>query len=79
MADRGSSGSSPPSVVGVIFDISLASTGDKGLTDRPQFAVFVLVVLLLCVFAVANLRRDGTGRRFLAVRARSSATSGGGS
>jgi ABC-type branched-subunit amino acid transport system permease subunit len=61
-----------------IFGVSLASTGDKGLTDRPQFAVFVLVVLLLCVFAVANLRRNGTGRRVLAVRAneRAAAASG---
>ena len=61
-----------------IFGVSLASTGDKGLTDRPMFTVFVLGVLLLCVFAVANLRRNGTGRRFLAVRAneRAAAASG---
>lgn len=61
-----------------IFGTTLSSTGDKGLTDRPQFTIFVLVVLLLCVFAVANLRRNGTGRRFLAVRANERAAAAAG-
>jgi len=60
------------------FGINLSSTGDRGQTDRPAFTIFVLVVLVLCAFAVANLRRNGTGRRFLAVRAneRAAAASG---
>ena len=60
------------------FGIKLASLGSKGLTDRPSFAIFVLVVLLLCAFAVANLRRNGTGRRFLAVRANERAAAAAG-
>lgn len=60
------------------FGIDLRSIGDKGLNDRPQFAIFVLVVLVLCVLAVANLRRNGTGRRFLAVRANERAAAAAG-
>ncbi len=52
-----------------IFGIKLASTGDRGQLDRPAFTIFVLVVLVVTALAVANLRRNGTGRRFLAVRA----------
>ncbi|MGE3589828.1 MAG: ABC transporter permease [Ilumatobacteraceae bacterium] len=61
-----------------LFGIDLRSIGDRGLTDRPEFAIFVLVVLVACMIAVANLRRNGTGRRFLAVRAneRAAAASG---
>jgi ABC-type branched-subunit amino acid transport system permease subunit len=60
------------------FGIDLRSIGDKGLNDRPGFAIFVFVVLVICMVAVANLRRNGTGRRFLAVRAneRAAAASG---
>jgi branched-subunit amino acid ABC-type transport system permease component len=61
-----------------IFGISLASTGDKGLQDRPAFTIFVLVVLVVCALAVANLRRNGTGRRFLAVRANERAAAAAG-
>ena len=60
------------------FGIKLASLGNKGLTDRPSFAIFVLVVLLVCVYAVSNLRRNGTGRRFLAVRANERAAAAAG-
>ena len=60
------------------FGISLKSIGDKGLKDRPEFAIFVLVVLLGCIALVANLRRNGTGRRFLAVRANERAAAAAG-
>jgi branched-chain amino acid transport system permease protein len=60
------------------FGIKLASTGNKGLQDRPAFTIFVLVVLVLCVLMVANLRRNGTGRRFLAVRANERAAAAAG-
>jgi branched-chain amino acid transport system permease protein len=52
-----------------LFGASLAARGDHGLSDRPAFTILVLVALVLCSLAVANLRRNGTGRRFLAVRA----------
>jgi branched-chain amino acid transport system permease protein len=73
-----SAGSPAHIMPATFFGIDLASTGDRGQTDRPAFTIFVLVVLILCAFAVANLRRNGTGRRFLAVRAneRAAAASG---
>ncbi|MEO5901776.1 MAG: ABC transporter permease [Ilumatobacteraceae bacterium] len=75
----GLSAGAPASVhPATFFGIKLASTGDKGQLDRPAFAIFVLVVLVLCALAVSSLRRNGTGRRFLAVRAneRAAAASG---
>ncbi len=60
------------------FGISLASTGSRGLQNRPAFTVFVFVVLALCAVGVANLRRNGTGRRFLAVRANERAAAAAG-
>ncbi|MEY4231097.1 MAG: hypothetical protein RLZZ362_1946 [Actinomycetota bacterium] len=60
------------------FGIDLKSIGDRGLKDRPEFAIFVLVVLLGCIALVANLRRNGTGRRFLAVRANERAAAAAG-
>ena len=60
------------------FGIDLRSIGDKGLNDRPEFAIFVFIVLVLCCLAVANLRRNGTGRRFLAVRANERAAAAAG-
>ncbi len=52
-----------------LFGLSLASTGDSGLLDRPAFVIACFVVLAACAVMVANLRRSPTGRRFLAVRA----------
>jgi len=60
------------------FGVKLASLGGKGLTDRPAFTIFALVVLALCAMAVSNLRRNGTGRRFLAVRANERAAAAAG-
>lgn len=53
---------------------------DLGLTlgseaSRPVFGVFLVVVLALLAFAVANLRRSDTGRRILAVRSNERAAS----
>jgi branched-chain amino acid transport system permease protein len=61
-----------------IFGLDLKSIGERGLKDRPEFAIFVLVVLLGCIALVANLRRNGTGRRFLAVRANERAAAAAG-
>jgi branched-subunit amino acid ABC-type transport system permease component len=60
------------------FGINLSSTGDKGQLDRPTFAIFVLVVLVVCAVGVANMRRNGSGRRFLAVRANERAAAAAG-
>lgn len=63
-----------------LFGVNLGIRSDKGnhLTDRWQFSVFNLVVLVLVALAVANLRRGGTGRRFLAVRANERAAAAAG-
>ena len=61
-----------------LFGVSLASTGDRGLLDRPAFAIFCFVVLASCAMMVANLRRSPTGRRFLAVRANERAAAAAG-
>ena len=60
------------------FGIDLKSTGKSGLNDNPRFAIFCVVVLALLCIATANIRRSGTGRRLLAVRAneRAAAASG---
>ena len=51
------------------FGLKIGAQGKGGLTDNPRFTIFCVVVLAgLCVM-VSNLRRSGTGRRFLAVRA----------
>jgi branched-chain amino acid transport system permease protein len=60
------------------FGIDIGSTGDRGLTDNPNFTVFVFIVLALCILAVVNIRRNGTGRRFLAVRANERAAAAAG-
>lgn len=52
-----------------IFGLDLGVVSDSGRSDSFAFTAFVLVVLVLCAVAVSNLRRGGTGRRFLAVRA----------
>ena len=61
-----------------LFGIDFAARGPRGLTDRPAFTILVLVVLVLCALAVSNLRRNGTGRRFLAVRANEQAAAAAG-
>lgn len=60
------------------FGVSLASIGDEGRLDRPAFMIFCFVVLAVCAVMVANLRRNGTGRRFLAVRANERAAAAAG-
>jgi ABC-type branched-subunit amino acid transport system permease subunit len=61
-----------------LFGINFAARGDRGLTDRPAFTILVLVALVLCAVGVSNLRRNGTGRRFLAVRANERAAASAG-
>lgn len=61
-----------------LFGLDLASTGERGLLDRPSFLVFCFVVLAGCAVMVSNLRRSATGRRFLAVRANERAAAAAG-
>jgi branched-chain amino acid transport system permease protein len=60
------------------FGWDLKSVGAGGLIDNPRFAIFCVIVLCLLCVAVANLRRSGTGRRMLAVRANERAAAAAG-
>ena len=46
--------------------------------ENPAFVIFGAIVLALCAIAVANMRRSGVGRRFLAVRANERAAASAG-
>lgn len=60
------------------FGVDLKSTGPSGLNDNPRFTIFCVVVLCLLAVATANLRRSGTGRKLLAVRANERAAAAAG-
>ncbi|MCX6021030.1 MAG: hypothetical protein NTZ05_04750, partial [Chloroflexi bacterium] len=60
------------------FGLDIGSAGDRGLTDRPAFTIFCVIVLALLCVAVCNIRVGGTGRRFLAVRANERAAAAAG-
>jgi len=47
-------------------------------TDRWDFTIFALIFLVVLVWMLNNLRRSGTGRRFLAIRSNERAASSGG-
>lgn len=61
-----------------VFGQSFSARSDRGLIDRPAFTIFLLLALVLAAIAVSNLRRNGTGRRFLAVRANERAAASAG-
>lgn len=52
-----------------LFGLNLSVQGRNGLPDRWMFTLFAVVVAALAAIWVANIRRSGTGRRLLAVRA----------
>jgi branched-chain amino acid transport system permease protein len=60
------------------FGLNIAARSDRAQNERPAFVIFGLVVLTLCAVAVANIRRTGVGRRFLAVRANERAAAAAG-
>ncbi len=60
------------------FGIEFGSVGEGGLNSSPQFAVFVVLTLIALSVGVANIRRSGTGRRLLAVRANERAAAAAG-
>ena len=73
---HGAAGSSAPPPT--IFGVDLRITGHGDANFRPAFGFTVLVVLVLCCLGVANLRRNRTGLRWLAVRANERAAAAAG-
>jgi branched-chain amino acid transport system permease protein len=61
-----------------IFGVNVGSVGKSGLNDNPRFVIFCVIALCLMCIGVANLRRSGTGRRLLAVRANERAAAAAG-
>ena len=64
----------PPS----LFGLDIGARSDRAQNDRPAFAIFEIVVVVLIAVAIANLRRSGLGRRFLSVRANERAAAAAG-
>lgn len=58
------------------IDVGISATGSDNF--RPAFGITVLVVLVAACLAVANLRRNRTGLRWLAVRANERAAAAAG-
>ena len=61
-----------------LFGVDVGARSARQQNERPGFAIFAAVVLALCAFALANIRRTGLGRRFLAVRANERAAAAAG-
>jgi branched-chain amino acid transport system permease protein len=76
----GAAVSAPKSIVEareVRFKIFGISAGD-GMQPNPMTTVFVLIVVVILGYAVANLRRSATGRRMLALRSNERAAAAAG-
>jgi branched-subunit amino acid ABC-type transport system permease component len=61
-----------------IFGIDVGARSAREQNENPAFVIFGAIVLALCAIAVANMRRAGVGRRFLAVRANERAAAAAG-
>ena len=61
-----------------IFGIDVGARSAREQNENPAFVIFGAIVLALCAIAVANVRRAGVGRRFLAVRANERAAAAAG-
>ena len=61
-----------------IFGIDVGARSAREQNENPAFVIFGAIVLALCAIAVANMRRSGAGRRFLAVRANERAAAAAG-
>lgn len=73
---HGAAGSSAPAPT--IFGVDLRISAPGADNFRPAFGFLVLAVLTLCCLGVANLRRNRTGLRWLAVRANERAAAAAG-
>lgn len=60
------------------FGADIGARSERAQNENPLFALFGGVVLALCAMGVANIRRTGVGRRFLAVRANERAAASAG-
>ncbi len=60
------------------FGLDIGARSVREQNERPAFVIFGMIVLALCAIAVANIRRTGVGRRFLAVRANERAAAAAG-
>lgn len=60
------------------FGINLGARSARQQNENPAFVIFGAIVLALCAIAVANMRKSGVGRRFLAVRANERAAAAAG-
>ena len=72
----GPAGSSAPRPNLGGLDVGISARGADNF--RPAFGLMVLVVLAACAVGVANLRRNGTGLRWLAVRSNERAAAAAG-
>lgn len=72
----GPAGSSAPRPNVLGLDVGISARGADNF--RAAFGLMVLAVLVVCCVAVANLRRNGTGMRWLAVRANERAAAAAG-
>ena len=61
-----------------IFGIDVGARSAREQNENPAFVIFGAIVLALCAIAIANMRRSGAGRRFLAVRANERAAAAAG-
>lgn len=61
-----------------LLGIDVGSRSERFQNDRPAFAVFAVIILALVAMGIANIRRTGVGRRFLAVRANERAAAAAG-
>jgi len=64
--------------VPTIFGQDVGARSVRVQNDNPWFVLFAAIVLSVVAIGIANLRRTGTGRRFLAVRANERAAAAAG-
>jgi branched-chain amino acid transport system permease protein len=60
-----------------VFDLGILHAGD-GKLPNPMTAMVCLVAVIICAYAVANLRRSNTGRQMLALRSNERAAAAAG-
>jgi len=60
------------------FGMDIGARSERFQNDNPKFIVFEVLLLIGVAVAIANLRRAGTGRRFLAIRANEMAAAAAG-